>query len=149
MRFKGTFTGASIDLNAYERKVRQHLDQELQRVARAWLGAVSGKVPVWSGMALGSLLELTDLIDGRISISPKVASRIGKGHVLGTAKQDDFLITVTTRVKHYVIQEGKNVGVSPTAPWKSFDAGKVAYKIAVQNVRLPRLTLKKKITKVN
>ena len=136
MKFTGYFTGAKLDLSAYRRRLEQHLDQELQKTAKIWLGAVTGRVPVWSGMARGSLLELAELIDGRILIQPKVASRIMQGRTLGTVQQTDFIITITTTVPHYVEQEYKNVGVSKSAPWLSFQAGAAAYRQAAQSVRL-------------
>lgn len=135
MKFTGRFVGLKLDLAVYKRQLEQHLDQELQRICRTWLGAVTGRVPVWSGMARGSLLELVGLIDGQIVIQPKVKSRIGEGQALGTAKQTDFIITVTTAVPHYVRQE-HGVGNSPTSPWMSFLAGSVAYRQAAQSVRL-------------
>jgi len=93
-------------------------------------------------MARGSLLELAELISGRILIQPKVASRIPLGRALGTAEQIDFILTITTEVPHYVLQEYKNVGVSRSAPWLSFESGAIAYREAVKETKIPPLILK-------
>ena len=140
MKFTGQFTGAKLDLQAYKKRMDLYLEKKLREVANVWLTAASNRVPVWSGMARGSLLELNELIDGRLLISPRrqVLSRIDRGRALGTAIQNDFIITITTNVPHYTLQEYQNVGVSRTAPWHSLKMGTSAYKNAVKNVRLPK-----------
>jgi len=138
MKFTGHFTGAKLDLEAYKRLMQTYLDDKLREGAKAWLAGTTGRVPVWSGMSRASLLELTGLVGGKIVISPRVASRIPEGEQLGTAVQKDFIITVTTAVPHYTLQEYTNVGVSGSAPWHSLKAGADAYRENVKDVRLPR-----------
>lgn len=143
MRFTGHFTGAKLDLGVYKQHLREHMEIQLRRVAKIWLSAVTGRVPVWSGMARGSLLVLAEMIGGRIVIAPVsgVASRIPQGRALGTAEEklgpNDFTIEISTSVPHYVVQEYKNVNVSRSAPWLSFEAGAVAYNQAVKTAFLP------------
>ena len=115
-----------------------YLEAKLREGANAWLQAVTGRVPVWSGMSQASLLELTELIGGVLVITPRVKSRIPLGRALGTAELEDFIITITTKVPHYTLQEYKDVGVSKTAPWRSLKAGATVYKESIKNVRLPR-----------
>ena len=138
MKFTGQFTGAKLDLFSYEKKMNLYLEKNLYMAANNWLQAVTGRVPVWSGMARGSLLELTELIGGKLAITPRVASRIPEGEALGTAEQEDFIITIITKVPHYTLQEYKNVGVSGSAPWHSLKNGATAYKEIVKNIKLPR-----------
>ena len=92
MRFSGTFTGIKFDLSQYQRRLEDHLVELLHQGAKAWLGAVAGRggrVPVWSGMARASLLELSELINGTVVISPlKGKSRIPEGRALGSAEQE-------------------------------------------------------------
>lgn len=142
MRFTGQFTGAKLDLSSYKKKMNAYLEAKLHEAANSWLQAVTGRVPVWSGMARGSLLELSELVSGKLAITPKVKSRIPLGQSLGTAIQDDFIIIITTAVPHYTLQEYTNVGVSKSAPWRSLNAGATACKEVIKNVRLPKPKIK-------
>jgi len=128
MKFTGHFTGIKLDLRAYRQLLNEHMKTQLHEVARAWLRAVTGRVPVWSGMARASLLILSEMIGGRIVIVPVAnINRIPMGRPLGTATPTygptDFTIKISTFVPHYVLQEHQNVGVSKSAPWQSFEAG--------------------------
>jgi len=136
VKFTGQFTGAKLDLASYEKKMKARLEANLHMAANAWLKAASGRVPVWSGMARGSLLELTELIGGTLAITPRVTSRIPLGQSLGTAEQEDFIITITTAVPHYTLQEYKNVGVSRSAPWHSLIKGADAYRHVTKDFKL-------------
>ena len=115
-------------------------------VTDAWLKAATGRIPVWSGMARASLLNVAAEIGGSIVIQPRAKSRISQGVPMGTVTPkygpDDFTITISTSVPHYVLQEYTNVGVSKSAPWRSFDAGIAAYRAAVLTVELPQPVLK-------
>lgn len=144
MKFTGTFVSAKLDLRKYEKELEAHLWQELKLAAGAWLAATEGRVPVWSGMAKASLLELSELIDGTIVISPlRAKSRIPQGKPLGTAVPEisptGAKITITTDVEHYNIQEFRRVptGGSPSAPWRSLQAGAAAFRQAADLVTLP------------
>jgi len=142
MKFTGFFTTATINIDKYEEELKAHLKRELHAVASDWIEAVTGRVPVWSGMSQGSLLELAELINETLIISSigGVKSRIDYGKALGSAKPNynlkDFKITITTNVEHYNIQEFKNVGVSKSAPWHSLIAGKDAALKRMNNVKL-------------
>jgi len=143
MRFTGSFATATINLAQFENILKEHLEAELKKVANVWLTAVTDLVPVWSGMSQGSLLELRDLINGRLIITPVsgVKSRIPQGRSVGTAipnfdNLNDFNITITTDVPHYNVQEYENVGISPSAPWHSLDAGAAAAYPVLKAVRL-------------
>ena len=155
MKFTGTFVGATLDLQGYKSKLQDHLWQELKLAANAWLTGTEGRVPVWSGMAKASLLELSELIDGTLIISPlRAPSRIQEGSSLGTAIPESTptlaQITISTNVEHYNLQEHNKAkrGGSPSAPWKSFAAGAEAFKAAAKGVRLPLPRFKPVVTKV-
>ncbi len=137
MRFTGQFTGIKFDLAAYKKRLETLLNKKLQEAANSWLLGVTGRVPVWSGMSQASLLALTELINGTLVITPRVASRIPEGNALGTAEKKDFIITITTSVPHYNVQEVRNVGISKSAPWRSLIAGAAAYKAFVKDIKLP------------
>lgn len=146
MKFTGHFTGIKLDRKGYEKRLKEHLIVQLHDLAKVWLSAVTGRVPVWSGMSQGSLLKLSEMVGGRIVISPVASSRIPAGRALGTADPTygpkNFIIKISTAVPHYVLQESENVNVSKTAPWWSFAAGALAYRRASLNVTLPQPILK-------
>ena len=133
-------------MQAYRKLLTTHLTHELRRVALAWLNATTGRVPVWSGMAKASLMNVAAEVGGSIVIQPRAKSRVSQGIPMGTVTPkygpDDFTIEISTGVPHYVLQEYTNVGVSKSAPWKSFEVGASAYRAAVQTVRLPQPVLK-------
>ena len=144
MKFTGKFTVIKLDRQAYLTFLQEYLQKKLFEVTNVWLNATTGRVPVWSGMAKGSLLVLANLVDNKLIITPirGVKSRVALGELVGTAIPDwetpgRALITISTEVPHYVIQEFTNVGVSKSAPWLSFEAGAAAYRVAVQTVKLP------------
>ena len=144
MKFTGKFVGIKLDRQAYLVFLQEYLQKKLFEVTNVWLNAATGRVPVWSGMAKGSLLVLANLVDSTLLITPRrgIKSKIALGEIMGTAIPDwetpgRALITISTEVPHYVLQEFQNVGVSKSAPWLSFEAGAAAYKVAVQTVKLP------------
>jgi hypothetical protein len=142
MRFTGQFVGTTLDLDAYRIQLDRCLKAELQCLIKIWLGATTGRVPVWSGMARGSLLSLAEMVGGRVVISPKVRSRIPEGRSLGSAKYiGPYLIEFTSSVPHYTYLE-KQAGYSPTSPWLSFSAGAAAFKSSAKNVVVPPVTFK-------
>lgn len=148
MRFTGTYTGIHFDLSDYEQQLGDYLIDALHEGAKAWLQAIAGRggrVPLWSGMARASLLELSELINGRIVVTPlRAPSRVSQGRPLGTAIQkiseskSKVSIDIETNVPHYSLQEYQNVGISPRAPWQSLLAGKLAFQTATANAKLPK-----------
>jgi len=148
MKFTGTFTGIHFDLSGYEQQLSDYLLDALHEGAKAWLQAIAGRggrIPLWSGMARSSLFELSELINGRIIVSPlRAPSRTAQGRSLGTAIQKisesgaKINIDIETNVPHYSLQEYQNVGVSPRAPWRSLLAGKLAFQLATKDAKLPK-----------
>lgn len=142
--FKGSFAKIKLDVPAYIQSLDSSMQIVLEQAAREWVEAASGKVPVWSGMSRASLRPITRLANTTIVISPLQAkSRIPEGERLGEASLiasfPDYRLTITTSVPHYVIQDDHRVrrGGSPTAPWKSFEAGDAAFRNFIRNVPLP------------
>ena len=145
MKFTGQFLGAKIDIDKYQQQLQEAMIDALEEGARMWLQAVVGKVPLWSGMARGSLLELRELVSGKIVFTPlKARSRVPSGRSLGTAEpnyeKDKVTLTITTNVPHYTAQEYRS-GISPSAPWHSLMAGAVAFKTYAESRKflIPKL----------
>ncbi len=156
MKFTGQFVGAKLSLPQWTNRLRAVLVQNVEEAARSWLTAVTGRVPIWSGMSQGSLLVLSKLVNGQLVVVPKdgIISRIADGKALGTAFQvytnDRVEIHIITNVPHYNLQEFQKApkGGSPSAPWRSLDAGKLAYLEIAKTIRLPRLVLKPIVRRV-
>lgn len=141
MKFTGQFVQIKLDQAQFAKELEKHLQKLIEEAATAWLAAVLGRVPLWSGMARASLLELSRLINGTVILTPlKAKSRIPQGEVLGTATPDykpaSVKITINTDVPHYNLQEYTQAG-SPTAPWRSLEAGNKAYEEVAKNATLP------------
>ncbi len=143
MRFTGQFTGARLDLIKTKALWHDYLKDKLHDMLKAWLTGVTGRVPVWSGMARGSLLELKELINGTLIITPRagIKSRIPEGRSLGQATPTygptKYIIEVATQVPHYALQEFVNVGISKSAPWLSFQSGFIAARASLIGFILP------------
>jgi hypothetical protein len=146
VKFYGTFVGARFNLKQYKKILENQLLKQLHAGVRAWIQAIAGsggRVPLWSGMARASLLEIAQLVNGQIVLSPlKVKSRIAEGRVLGTALQiienGKITIKIITDVSHYNIQEYKKVasGGSRSAPWRSREAGMIAFESSISGTVL-------------
>lgn len=146
MRFTGQFVGVKLDLQKYKTRLENYLLKRLHEAVKVWLQVVAGsggRVPLWSGMARASLLEVAQLVNGRIILSPlRTKSRIPEGKSLGTVRQiisdGEIIIRIETDVEHYNIQEyTKVVGRgSPTAPWYSREAGLIAFRASIQDLVL-------------
>lgn len=150
MRFYGEFVSAKLNVEVYKKLVDDVLGNALLEGANIWLTAVTGRVPLWSGMARASLLELSRLINGKILLSPlKAKSRIPIGESLGSARVlsdfPSYIFEVATQVPHYTLQEFTSVSPrgSPTAPWRSFQAGQDAFFEYAKSVRLPPVVFDK------
>ncbi len=157
MRFFGEFIAARLNVAAYKALVDEFMSAKLQEGARVWLTAVTGRVPLWTGMARASLLDLSRLVNGQILLSPlQDRSRIPQGDSLGSARLLSsfpfYIFEVATQVPHYTLQEFKNVRTStgrgsPSAPWRSFDAGQAAFIEYARTVQLPPVVFEKIIVR--
>lgn len=143
-QFKGQFTEIGLDVKGYTQQLDAIMKDVLEEAAREWVQAATGRVPVWSGMARASLRPITKLANGTIVISPLQArSRIPEGERLGDAsliaRFPTYRVSISTSVPHYAIQDDQRVsrGGSPSAPWRSFEAGNVAFEAVIANVPLP------------
>lgn len=143
-RFKGSFSTIKLDTTAYTSQLDDVMQQVLEEGARQWVAAATGRVPIWSGMARASLRPISQLANSQIVISPLQAkSRIPEGERLGdaslVARFPEYKLTISTAVEHFVIQDDGRVsrGGSPSAPWKSFEAGNAALRAVISNVPLP------------
>jgi hypothetical protein len=158
MKFTGSFIGLTLDHSATVKALEEHLVGELHRCTDAWIQVIagpSGRVPLWSGMARASLLEVSQLVNSQIVISPlKAPSRVQEGAQLGTATQtirsNLYQIEITTDVEHWNIQEYHKVkrGGSPSAPWQSLQFAAAAFLACAEGVSLPAPVFRPFVRKV-
>lgn len=152
MKFRARFRGLELNVPAYITELESFMQNKLEEIAREWLTAVTGRVPLWSGMARASLLSVSRIANGTVVLSPlKAKSRVPKGERLGDAEikieTPIYEFIASTRVPHYVRQEHDNVGVSMSAPWKSFEAGNSAARALVLSIRLPVIEFRSRVIK--
>jgi len=146
----GYITTGHINISQFERQFKQGMTFNLHKVVRAWLMAATGRVPIWSGMAMGSLLEVSETVNGGLIITPRtgVKSRIGLGRSLGSADAEYgpniYSMIIKSSVPHYITQDASFVGVSLTAPWMSFPAGMAAAKKAALSIKVSGPEIKTK-----
>lgn len=132
MRVTVTITQIRLDTTRFKRELENNLRNLARSAARAWLTRAVPAVPVYSGMARGSLLKIARLSSGKVSISGfKAPNRVPEGQRLGRAQLSAKGFTIETAVAHYADQD-ENQGVSASSPWKSFQLGNRA---AVQHIR--------------
>lgn len=158
MKITGELTALEFNLTKHKAEVDQFLTEALHQGIRIWLTAVTGRVPLWSGMARAALLQISQLVNGKIILAPlKGKSRVPQGESLGSAKVitnfPKYTFEVNVDVEHYVIQEDTNVRVktgrgSPSAPWHSFDAGQQAFEAYIRTLSLPPVQITSKIVRI-
>lgn len=143
-KFRGTFATVNVAIRDYVVTLDAFMQERLEEAARRWVGAATGRVPLWSGMSRASLIPITQLANGTIVLSPLQAkSRIPAGERLGDAsliaRFPQYELTISTAVEHFVIQDEHRVrrGGSPSAPWRAFEAGNDAFRSFISEITLP------------
>jgi hypothetical protein len=152
IKLKGFLTHLTMDVQRYTKTLDANMEIQTRQAARAWLRAVIEKVPVWTGMARGSLKPIGGFLKIAIPISP-VAVRKGMGPAAGASRSTFFFGKSGTKyqfrfnenVLHYAINEFFDVNppIHLTHPgeWHSFEAGAKAWQDYIENVlpgRLPK-----------
>jgi hypothetical protein len=119
------------------------LETQIRQAARAWLREVITHVPVYTGMARGSLIPLGQFLRVAIPINrnPSAdehgyswrsqAQGISLGHFSFTRTKTTIQFHFSTSVPHFIINELFDVSdtihlIEPT-PWHSFEFGKDAF----------------------
>lgn len=149
MKFFGEFKAPRFHLAAYKKEVDKRLSALLQAGVREFVEGLLEKVPVWSGMARGSIQPLGRLVDKAIfaRAKPGVTSREARGRALGRARLDQrpfhYAFFFSSDVPHYIFNEfhdARALGVKlihPT-PWHSLERGRARFIQLVRGRRLPR-----------
>jgi hypothetical protein len=133
LKIKGNFT----------KTFNETLDIEIRNAARAWLKIVMTHVPVWTGMAAGSLIPLGQYLRIAIPIhrNPSAdthgyqwrseAQGIPLGHFRFEHRKTSVTFWFSTDVAHYNINElfdpRPDIHLIHDAPWHSWEHGRVAF----------------------
>lgn len=166
-RIYGTLDVLKFDNVGYTKAARKALEVQFRRAARAFVRAAIPKIPVQTGMAKGSFLNLGRYLRIAIPISPTKFNQKyyppGKGRpipktpesgaALSTPAQQTIkwvgnrlLFEFQSSVFHLTLED--LIGVrSPTSPWGSFAAGRTAFLQEMRNLKDRLPSIKSYITK--
>lgn len=152
MRFVGVLIAPRLDPKIKD-QIKEELEKFLVRAATAWLNAVTGIVPVWSGAARSTFKSLADSVNYQLLISPKVRPRISLGRASGDGgldideKKGRYFFFYSTSLRHLIFNEfNSNPQADPAVfsdliepiPYKFQLAGQKAFESVAQFARLPR-----------
>lgn len=158
MRIYGTVDVLNFDAAGYTRAVREAIEAEFRQAARAFIRAAIPRVPVQTGMARGSFLNVGRFLRVAVPITPtrfnqryyppgggSIPKTPESGAALSTRpesmiKRQGNRVTFTfqTGVFHYTLEDA--IGVR-SGPWGSFAAGRAAFTARIRNLRtrLPKI----------
>lgn len=154
----------------YSRAVQTQMKTEFRNCVRAFVLTAAPAVPVQSGMARGSYLNLARAVGVNLVITPRpIMGKNGKpkkGHgyyihkgrrykktpEMGTrftrqnvsSARMKNTMSFSTDISYYTLQEFTAAN-SPTSPWESFEKGRDAFFDCMQRIKIP--DLKKYIVK--
>jgi hypothetical protein len=145
-RFVASFEYLDFDGEGYGQAIKDYYHFKFITAIRDFLRAAVPRVPVQTGMARGSFLNLGRAVGVVVPIVPtrfkqkyyhrrgatphaknaRTASRYVKYKVPRKSKRDKMSFEFNTRVLHFNLEEF--IGVrSPSAPWASLEAGMTAF----------------------
>ena len=164
MRFHGTVKTLGFDANGYTVAMKKQLEIAYRKAAAEFLRAAIPLVPVDTGMARGSFLNIGRFLRVAVPISPKPrktaklyyhrgafspgermnpelgASYSTKVEDLFKWKANKLSFQFNTRVYHYNLLDA--IGVRGQEPWNSFSEGQKAFIESLSGLskRLPKIT---------
>ena len=161
--FKGRLVKLSIDRERWLEEHRRRARQLLREAAREFVLAAYVQVPVWSGMSRGAFkfakgrsgpsagIFLSVYVKVLVPIGP---NRTWDGEPLDTSRpkknpeqggrearytfsdsNNQFAFTFNAGSSYFEYNDQGPEGLRPSfsRPWKSFDAGRAAFKLYIQN----------------
>lgn len=162
-RFKGRLQGLQVD-GRFTKQLERQCEALVKAAAREWLRAMIVRVPIWTGMAAGSVKfargpngNLSAFLNFDFDIIPHPRARTSpqknqlrggaQGHYNFTTSNHVFRFSFRSDVVHYMHNEffvrsdrGAS-GQQIEAPWHSFAAGRVAFQAHIQQgiTKLPKV----------
>lgn len=148
-----------LDVTAYNDALAKALRAHVIKAARAFVRVAASRIPVDTGMARGSFLNIGRFLNEFVTINPKSFNKKYYGPRGGTAipktpesgaaltTSPDQMIQISgnrvtfqieSRVFHLTLED--EIGVrSPRAPWESFRRGREAFMEVMRQFRAPNL----------
>jgi hypothetical protein len=134
-KFKSELKGFEFQYQPFLKTLDRKIKEQMQEAAKEWVLGVASQVPIYSGMAIGSLLPLARFLKVNIPVNPVAPSRVDEGAALGFFSFDsanmEYTFSFTTDVAHYVFNEvnsnARLKNLKHPTPWRSFDAGREAW----------------------
>ena len=159
MQFTASFQVPRIDGTQFAKLLREALVDHLTEAAVAWLGAVTPKIPVWSGASIATFLPLARAVSYPLEIQPSLFAR-GSRVSLGLENADGsfdvqeelgkFTFTYSTTLAHLIWNEFNNANINPDptkwpppavlhqpGPYGFEELGEQAFKKYAEGVALP------------
>lgn len=144
--------------NTFTKRLQRDCERLVRDGAREFVRATILQVPQWSGHAAGSI-KFAQGINGQLAAFLRVAVPITPSHPnpkktpesggqFGSysfgSSRNIFSFKIQTDLIYYVIQDFINIGISPNAPWRSFEAGLDAFQ-----TRITERLQEQRFTKLN
>lgn len=155
MRIYGTIDVLKFDSKGYSAALKKAIEVQFRQAARAFIRAAVPLIPVDTGMARGSFLNIGRFLKVAVPINPlRRGQRYYPGGLPKTPQAganlstpiteiftwdgDKLAFTFQSKVLHLTLED--HIGVrSPTAPWKAFDAGRDAFMSTLHGMKLPKV----------
>jgi len=159
MKFKGVFRAPQVNFTKWKQQLEEELSTELARSAGEWLATAVAAIPVWSGAARATLIDLGNLINFHVQVSPKstapdrrgIGKREGRGELIIDSNKGQFEFSYSTTLDHLIFNETQSnqkadpnifKGLLTPIPYKFLEKSRRVWEAAVQSVRLPAPVIK-------
>lgn len=158
MRISGSIDILELEVEQYTKSVRKAVEVHTRNAVRKFMRAAIPRIPVDTGMARGSFLNLGRFLRVEVPINPvsfdkkyyyKPAYGSPKNKETGASISTDpedafywkggkFWFAFNSQVFHLKLED--EIGVH-SGPWNSFRAGRIAYLIEMRKIkqRLPNI----------
>lgn len=149
---KVTLTTYEFDAEAYNKALRVYVEKQSRLAAVEFAKAALARIPIRTGFVAGAFGTLLELLGSNASFNPIVRATIARspeyyypgfggriektpvsGRQFSTPAQeifkwqgDNFVFTYDIDISYFRINDLSG-GFSPTAPWRAFEAGQVAF----------------------
>ena len=151
MKFKGTFLTFSFNLNDYQKRLHEHLSDEIAHAAFVWLEALLSEIPTWSGASRATFLQLAREVGYNLSIAPRVQSRTaygqrhGDGEVAADPQKGLYTFSYETTLRWLIHNEFNSPDSDPNVfyrllkpgPYYFQRKGQEVFRTFAADVRLP------------
>ena len=151
MKFTGSLVTLQFTLSDYQKRLHEHLSNEIAHAAFVWLEAVLSEIPTWSGASRATFLRLAREVEYVLSISPTTLNRIpygqrhGDGEVTADPAKGVYTFRYETTLRWLVHNEFNSPDSDPAVfhrllkpgPYHFQQKGQAAFSKFASDVRLP------------